>query len=214
MKLIKLVALATAGVAFSAGSAAAQACMGMPIGNANFAARGEVGFADGGKSYTANLNANLLGPIAFELFGGLVDFDDIEDNGATFGGKVAYELGLANVSVCPLVGADYTTISAEEAGVEASVSTLVVPVGVGVGVALPAGGLGDVVLYAQPSYLYMRFSAEEGDEDFSDSTNEFGAEAGATLGLGRFLVGGSVFFTTVEESDAVFSLTAGLRFGR
>lgn len=217
MKVLKLMALATAGVVFTAGSAAAQACMGVPIGNANFAVRGEVELPDGAKEYDAVLNANMLGPIAFELFGGIVDFEDSEETGATFGGKVGYELGLAGASVCPLVGADYTTVSDDADGVESSVNLLVVPIGIGVGTTLPVGTMGDIALYAQPAFLWMRSSVESTggaiEIDESDSTNEFGAEAGAVLGIGRFLLGGSVNFTTLEDSDAVFALTAGVRFG-
>lgn len=214
MKIMKLMALATAGVVFTAGSAAAQACMGVPIGDAGFAVRGEVSLPESAKTYEAALNANLIGPIAFELFGGLVDFDDVDDNGATFGGKAAYELGIAAASICPLVGVDYTTFSAGEGASEVELNTLVVPIGIGIGTTLPVGTAADVALYAQPAFLYINSSATIAGEEFDESENEFGADVGARLGFGRFLVGGSVNFTTIEDSDAVFALTAGVRFGR
>lgn len=215
MKVLNLMALATAGVVFTAGSAAAQACMGVPLNNANFAVRGEVELPEGAKEYDAVLNANLLGPIAFELFGGILDFEDSEENGATFGGKVGYELGLAAASVCPIVGADYTTVSEDDTELgDVSVNSLVVPIGIGVGTTLPLGTSADVALYAQPAFLWIRNSVEIAGASESDSMNEFGAEAGAMLGFGRFLVGGSVNFNTIENSDAVFALTGGVRFGR
>lgn len=213
MKAFKVMALAAAGVLVSTGSAAAQAYFGTPIGDAGFAVRAEVGFPEDSKTYDVVLDANLLGPISFQLFGGLWDIDDVDDNGARFGGKVGYELPVASVSVGPFVGAEYATISSGEGVDEVKASLLTIPVGLGIGTTLPVGSTADVALYAQPAYYYMKPELEIGGQEFdADSQNEFGAEAGARLGFGRFLVGGSVEFTTVEDSDAVFSLTAGLRF--
>ncbi len=212
MKLMKVMALATAGVAFSASSAAAQAYFGAPIGDAGFAARVEVGFPENSKTYDAVLDANLLGPISFQLFGGLLDIDEVEDNGARFGGKLGYALPVAALSIGAFAGAEYTTLSVGEGVTESSTSELIVPIGVGIGALLSAGPVADIVLYAQPAYYYMRMDIETPTGDFDDSVNELSAEAGARAGFGRFLVGGSVEFTTLEDSDAIFALTAGLRF--
>lgn len=214
MTITKLMALATAGVVLTAGSVAGQACMGVPIGDAGFAVRGEVSLPEDAKTYEAALNANLIGPIAFELFAGLVDFDDIDDNGATFGGKAGYELGLATMSVCPLVGVDYTTFSSEDTEGDFEITSLVIPIGIGIGTTLPVGPVADVAIYAQPAFLYVKNTLTMLGEEFDDSENAFGADVGARLGWGRFLVGGSVNFTSIEDSDPVFALTAGVRFGR
>ncbi|HEU5208248.1 MAG TPA: hypothetical protein VFU06_02450 [Longimicrobiales bacterium] len=212
MKAVKVIALAAAGVLVSAGSASAQAYFGAPIGDAGFAVRAEVGLPDGSKTYDLVLDANLMGPISFQLFGGLWDIDDVEDNGGRFGGKLGYELPVTGFSVGPFVGAEYTTFSAGEGDEEVSTSLLTIPVGIGIGTTLAVGPTADVALFAQPAYYYMKADVEMLGAEFDESTNEFGAEAGARLGFGRFLVGGSVEFTTVEDSDAVFSLTAGVRF--
>ncbi len=154
-----------------------------------------------------------MGPISFQLFGGLLDYDDIDDNGGRFGGKIGYELPVTGFSVGPFVGAEYSSLSTGEGAEELSLSLLTIPVGIGVGTTLPVGPTAEVALYAQPAYLYMQPGLEMGGVDADlDSESEFGAEAGARLGFGRFLLGGSVEFTTVEDSDAVFSITAGLRF--
>ena len=213
MKAVKVIALAAAGVLVSAGSASAQAYFGVPIGDAGFAVRAEVGLPDGAKTYDIVLDANLMGPISFQLFGGLWDIDDFDDNGGRFGGRLGYELPVTGFSVGPFAGAEYTTISTGEGATEEKVSLLIVPVGIGLGTTLAVGPTADVALYAQPAYYYMKPSAEVGGVDIDlDSQNECGAEAGARLGFNRFLVGASVEFTTVEDSDAVFSLTAGVRF--
>lgn len=196
----------------TAGDVSAQAYFGVPIGDAGFAARAEIGFPEDSKTYDAVLDANLLGPISFQLFGGLWDFDDVDDNGARFGGKIGYALPVAAVSIGPVVGAEYSTISVGEGATEESSSLLVIPVGVGVGANLPLTPAADVVLYAQPAYYYMRTEFEDALGEGDDSVNEFGAEAGARIGVGRFVAGGSVEITTAEGSDAVFALTAGLRF--
>lgn len=212
MKAVKVIALAAAGVLATAGSASAQAYFGAPIGDAGFAVRAEVGLPDGSKTYDLVLDANLMGPISFQLFGGLWDIDDVDDNGGRFGGRIGYELPVTGFSVGPFVGAEYTSFSAGEGDAEVSTSLLTIPVGIGVGTTLPVGPTADVVLFAQPAYYYMKADFEAAGEEFDDSSSEFGAKAGARLGFGRFLVGGSVEFTTVEDSDAVFALTAGLRF--
>ena len=212
MKAVKVIALAAAGVLVSAGSASAQAYFGVPIGDAGFAVRAEVGLPEDSKTYDIVLDANLLGPISFQLFGGLWDIDEVDDNGGRFGGRLGYELPVSGFSVGPFAGAEYTTISTGEGADEVSSSLLTIPVGIGIGAMLPLGPTADVALYAQPAYYYMSMNMEVAGVEFDDSQSEFGAEAGARLGFSRFLVGASVEFTTVEDSDAVFSVTAGVRF--
>ncbi|MHB1168037.1 MAG: hypothetical protein ACYC28_01985 [Longimicrobiales bacterium] len=212
MKAVKVMALAAAGVLATAGSASAQAYFGSPIGDAGFAVRAEVGLPDNAKTYDIVLDANLLGPISFQVFGGLLDIDDIDDNGGRFGGRVGYELPVTGFSVGPFAGVEYMAFSTGEGDAEVSTSAFQIPIGVGIGTILPVGPTADVALYAQPAYYYISSSVEMLGEEFDDSASEFGAEAGARLGFGRFLLGGSVEFTTVEDSDAVFSLTAGVRF--
>lgn len=212
MKAVKVMALAAAGVLATAGSASAQAYFGSPIGDAGFAVRAEVGLPDNAKTYDIVLDANLLGPISFQLFGGLLDIDDIDDNGGRFGGRIGYELPVTGFSVGPFAGVEYMSFSTGEGEAELSTSAFQIPIGVGIGTTLPVGPTADVALYAQPAYYYISSSVEMLGEEFDDSASEFGAEAGARLGFGRFLLGGSVEFTTVEDSDAVFSLTAGVRF--
>lgn len=223
MKLVKLMALAAAGAVLSTGSAAAQACLGVPTRDAQFNLRGDVGFPEETKQYSAVVTADLNGPLSFELNAGLIDIDEVEDNGVSFGGKLAYELpGLTQASICPLAGGQYSTLTAEETagGVtfEADASSLVIPIGIGVGKTLPLGTTSSFTLYAQPQYLHIRSSidANVGDIEFEEEEtgNEFGIDAGARLGLGRFLVGGAVNWATIEEYDPVFSVTAGLTFGR
>src|SRR5690606_3453307 len=104
------------------------------------------------------------GPISFQLFGGLWDIDDVDDNGGRFGGKVGYELPVTGFSVGPFVGVEYSTISAGEGELEAKTSLLTVPVGIGVGTTLPVGSTADVAIYAQPAYYYLKPSLEIGDE--------------------------------------------------
>lgn len=223
MKLVKLMALATAGAVLTTGSAAAQACLGVPTRDAQFNVRADVALPENAKHYSAVLTADLNGPFSFELNAGLIDLDDVEDNGASFGGKLAYEVpAVTQVSICPLAGGQFSTLTAEETagGVtfEADATSLVIPVGIGVGKTLPLGTTSSFTVYAQPQYLHIRSSLEASaggvtiDEETTD--NQFGIDAGARVGFGRLLVGGAVNWATIEDYDPVFSVTAGVTFGR
>jgi hypothetical protein len=222
MKRHVVSALLAASVTCRAGPAMAQACLGVPTHDAQFNVRGEVAFPQDTRQYSAVVTADLNGPLSFELNAGLIDIDEVEDNGASFGGKLAYEMAVSQLSICPLGGGQYSTITVEETDgavtLEGDANSLVIPVGIGLGKTLPLGSGSSLTLYAQPQYLHIRSSFEaavagiEIDEEAIE--NEFGIDAGARLGLGRLLVGGAMNWATLPDYDPVFSVTAGVTFGR
>lgn len=208
MKAVKVFALAAAGVLVTAGSASAQAYFGTPVRDGGFAVRAEVGFPDGGNIYDAVLDANLLGPISFQLFGGLLVPEGDASNAGRFGGKLGYALPFNAASLGIVAGVEYQSMDFEILGEEFSMSQTIIPVGVGIGVDVPLSPTADAVLYAQPALMHIRASLE-GE---SDSTNEFGIDAGAKVGVSRFVLGGSLRWINLDGADAVFALTAGIRF--
>ena len=183
-----------------------------------FGLGGSIGFTDGATSYGASLRANLEGPLSLGVGYGLTDVDNVEEKVNSFQGSVAYELPLQGISACPVAGLGYSRISGDDAefDVEATVTNLSIPVGFGVGQTFPAGPSLSVTLFAIPQFVYNRSKGEisvggiSGEE--TDTSTDFAASLGVTLGTSRLYFGGEVFLTTVDESDPVFSLGLGLVF--
>lgn len=196
----------------------AQTCFGYPTMNGQYALAGVASFTDGSTGYGAALNANVAGPLSLEAGYQYIDIDDVDTNGNSFFGRGAWELPVTSVSLCPFAGVGYSEASEDFGEVEASVSLLTVPVGIGVGKRFSASPTLFVDLFAQPQLLWMRADFEvegDGGGEFGvdDSQTEFGASIGANLGTSRFYVGGGVNFTTVEDSDPTFDLRVGIVLG-
>lgn len=196
----------------------AQTCFGYPTMDGQYALAGVASFADGSNGYGAALNANVSGPLSLEAGYQYIDIDEVDTNGNSFFGRGAWELPVASVSLCPFAGVGYSDASEDFGEVEASVSLLTVPVGIGVGKRFAASPSLFVDLFAQPQFVWMRADFElegngGGEIGVDESETEFGVSIGANLGTSRFYVGGGVNFTTVEDSDAVFDLRVGIVLG-
>lgn len=196
----------------------AQACLGVPSMDGQVALEGSVTFTEGAQGYGGGVYANFRGPIS--LFGAyeLTNFDDIEQNANSFGAGVAFELSVPSISICPGAGVNYTRIHEEEAGEEATVSQIVVPIGVGIGKRITAGDNFFVTLYGQPQFLYIRTSLDIdssiGSGSASESENEFGMVLGIRFGTAGVYAGGGVGLTTIEDSDPVFTVNVGVMLGK
>lgn len=217
-KLVTGLVLSLGAMAVAAQTAYGQACVGTPIGSRQFGLGGSIGFTDGATTYGVGLRANLEGPFSVAGSYGLTDFDGVEENASTFQGSVAYELPLQGISACPVAGFGYSRISGDDAefDVEATLTNLSIPVGFGVGQTFLAGPPLSVTLFAVPQFVYNRSKGEvsvggiSGEE--TDTSTDFAASLGVTLGTSRLYFGGEVFLTTVDESDPVFLLGMGLVF--
>lgn len=198
--------------------AQAQTCIGVPIAASQFAIGGEIGFPDGGKTYGVIGTANLASPLSVQARVDVFDYDDVDETTTSFGGTLAYTLPSSSAyTACPLVGASYASESFEDEDGSFEVSVLIVPIGLGLGAALPVGGL-DLSAFAVPQLLLVRSSFEfdvPGVGSFSDSETEaeFGGDIGLRLRTGPVFLGGSVRITSIEGSDPVFSLGIGFATG-
>lgn len=190
-----------------------QACMGAPISGGQFGIEGAMGVGEGFKSYGGGVAANLSGPLAFAGGVSVMKPDAGGENLTTFGASSGYEvIQSERLSVCPVVGATYTSESAEFEGSEFEASQLVVPVGLGLGTSLPAGSM-DVTLFATPQYLWIRSSITSDGTSLSTSANEFGVNTGLRLGVSSFYAGAGMSMNSIDNSDPVFNFGLGLVLG-
>lgn len=221
MRLARTSFLTLAGVAALAipSLGSAQACIGVPIPDASFGIAGHFQTTEGANGYGGSLTANLAGPFSVQGRYTLLDMDDIEENANSFGGTAAYEIPNISFSVCPFVGLDYTKWSATDPdfGVEVDVSETVIPIGLGLGYTFAASPTIGLTVYGMPQFMHIRgkltASAGGEEESFEDDSNEFGADIGFRLGTSSLFGGAGVMFTSIEESDPVFTVAIGIAVG-
>lgn len=206
--------IAAAALVFTAsGDALAQVCLGFPTMGGQYAIAGLIGFEDGATSYGAGVDFDLTGPLAFDFGYTLTTIDEIDDNANTFAGRGSWELPFTGASVCPNAGITYSSFGTDILGVDLDVSAIVVPVGVGIGKSFNASPTLKATLFGNPQFFYIREKFEGAGEEETETSSEFGADIGATLGTSRFFVGGGIFFTTIEDSDPTFNLRVGVVLG-
>jgi hypothetical protein len=190
-----------------------QACMGTPISGGQYGIEGGLGVGEGFKTYSGGVAANVHGPLAFAGGVAVTKPDAGGENITSFGGSGGYELVQSSrLSACPVVGLNYSTLSADFEGTEVDVNQIVVPVGLGLGTSLPAGSM-DVTLFAVPQFLWFRTSVSANGQSESDSQNEFGLNTGLRIGVSSFYAGAGMSLTSVEDSDPVFNFGIGLVLG-
>lgn len=200
------------------GGAAGQACLGVPTTDGQFSLSGGIGFSEGAKSYGGAFSADLVGPVSIGLGYELIDIDDISTNGNAFSGRIGFELAIPGVSMCPFGGASYARLHEEEFGVEATLSQVGIPIGMGIGKTFDAGSNLLVTLFGAPQFLYINASLDAsgpgGSLDISESNSEFALDMGVRFGTTAFFAGAGVGITTIEDSDPVFGITVGVLLGR
>lgn len=213
-----LVTLAGAGMLVLPSQAAGQACIGVPIPNGSFGIAGHYQTTDGATGFGAALTANLAGPLSLQGRYTRFDLDGIDDDANAFGGTIAFEVPNLAFSVCPFAGVDYTKLSATdpEFEIDMEITETVIPIGIGLGYTFPASPTLGLTIYGMPQFMHIRskFSVPVfDDESFKDEANEFGADVGFRLSTRSFFGGAGVMFTTLEESDPVFSIVVGVAVG-
>lgn len=192
-------------------AALAQACVGVPAANGQFAVSGGAGFTEGASIYGGGLTANVAGPVSVGVGYAMTDFDLIEENLNEFSGSAAYEVSMAGVSACATTGASYGSFSSDDEVEGDSPSLVTIPLGLGLGKTFRAGGNLAVTPFAVPQYLHMRASSGlEGAE--TETANEFRGVVGLSVGVERFYVAGDVSQTTLEGAEPLFSVGAGVVF--
>lgn len=197
---------------------AAQACLGLPLSEGANAIGAEGSFSDGMKSFGPSIQLNLNGPIAVSAGYRISTYDDIDPNGHGVSGMIGYELQLEGVSMCPVTGVSYDRVSESEGNATGTVSSTIIPVGLGIGKTFSSTTESlAVTLSATPQFLYVKTSVGvsegQGSITFSDSSNEFGATISAVVGTGTLFFGAGVTLTSIEESDPVFTIGISALFG-
>jgi hypothetical protein len=197
---------------------AAQACLGIPVGEGAYTIGALGSFTEGRKSFGPNVQVNIEGPLAVSAGYRMTIYDDVDPNGHGVSGMIAYDLALEGLSMCPVVGLSYDRISESEDDITGRVSSTVIPIGLGIGKTFSSATESlAVTLSATPQFLYVRTSVgifgDEGSITVSDSSTEFGASLNAVVGTGTFYFGAGVLLTSIEESDPVFGIGVGAFLG-
>lgn len=191
------------------GGVAAQACIGIPVAESHNALTAQVGFPENARAYGADFRHNMEGPLSLSAGYTMGTFDGVDTKQHGINTQANYEVPGLSFSACPTVGLGYTTVSEDEL----SLSTFSIPVGVGFGQSFELSSDLSVNPYVVPQLVWTRASFDvEGEESFSDSDSAFAAVFGATLALPRFYVGGGVTWYNEDNTDAVFSIMAGMPF--
>ena len=189
----------------AAGSAAAQACIGLPSRDGQIAATAAYTLSDDHDALGGEFTVDATGPMSFGFgYSRDVGTDELMGGGdrhvTTFDARAAYELYLVDPSICAVGGVWYQDSAVEQLGV---------PIGFGFGKTL-TGRAVSTTIYAVPQYVWLR---ESPGGDLDDRTsNEFMARAGVMFGLQQLLFGGDVTVTTFGADDPRFALRAGFLF--
>jgi hypothetical protein len=194
--------------------AVAQVCVGVPTRDGDLAFSGTFGITDGAKIYGIGANADVTGPLSLEVGYSLITYDDLADNANSFHAGIGLELPGLNFSACPFAGLQYSILDTQWFGIDVGVRQTVGVVGFGIGKSFAIAPEAQLGLYTVPQFLYLRARITATDGVFSESeTNsetEFGASLGFRLASRSFFGGAAVSFSTIEDSDPVFTVTLGI----
>lgn len=205
-----LVSFSVALVAAAAATAPAlaQTCAGYPTGMMGLYFGGRADFPEGASSYGAEAAFNAPGPLGVHGGVNVISPDGEDDSRDFFFGGASLDIASIStpivgpsVSVCPVVEAHFSSGD--------DVSTLDVPVGLGVGASLGIPGIA-AHAYAQPRAIFSRISSDNPLLD-DDSETNFGLKLGGSLGLGLITVGAELNHVFRDEADPTFGIRAGIR---
>lgn len=190
------------------GAVAAQACVGIPVAESHNAVTAQVGFPTDAMAYGASFRHNMNGPFSFSAGYTLSSYDNVDPKQHGLGVEADYEVPGLGFSACPTVGVAYTTISEDPI----TVSTLSIPVGIGVGKSFPVAQRMSITPYVVPQWIWTQATIDDGTDSISADDSILAALFGATFSTSRFYVGGGLTWYDVEDSDPVFSIMAGMPF--
>lgn len=198
-----------------------QACTGVPSGSGQFALQAGVGLTSGATSYGADFTANVRGPFAIAARYALTNLDAAEPNGSTFGGDVALELSGVDLSLCPRFGIVYSRASGLSTNIYPGPYTTITSVSwsleVGGGKTLPVtpalfatpfAAAGLVMLHSEAQAKAGGFTSQK----YKDDDSAFSAVLGLLIGSRRVHAGANMSFTTIKDSDPLFTLGVGFVF--
>lgn len=209
--------LALAGAVLATAPLAAQACLGLPTLSGQYAITGFVETTEAYRGVGVNFSANLPSSLLAEATYRLDDPEDTDETGQTFGGRLGFELPFDATSICPIVGATYSTISRpallDPVFPPTDVQVLRVPVLLGVGQRLDLPGEVYVVPSARGGFVWMRTTLEpEGLEPASTTATEILMSPSVVVGRGAVFARGDVSVTTEEATRPRFALGIGFLF--
>ena len=202
-------------------AAAAQTCRGIPSPAGSVSL--DVGFSSGSgaKSYGGGVSANLRGPLAVGVTLERIDLDDQDPNGNAIGGDVAYKIERGSWTFCPTLQISYARIEGLSTGLYpgpyTTLSTTTMALLVAAGHTLPAStelratvtGAAGLVRF----HSYAKGGQPGGSYNTETSTDAAVAVvAHLVFGTPRVHFGGGFTFTTLEDTDPVFSLGVGFVF--
>jgi hypothetical protein len=194
-------------------SALAQVCVGMPIGSGQSAVALNVAFPEDATTFGASGRMRTSGPISVGANYSLTSFKGADPKGHTFGADVAYDLPVTGASICPVAGLNYSRVSGDfdlfDENFSFSESIISIPVGVGLGLSVPAGPNAEFVPFAMPHLLWTRAKVSFDDESLSDSDTNFGVKLGATYRIQQVMINAGVTLTSEKNSKALFGLGLG-----
>lgn len=199
-------ALAASILFLTAAAASAQACLGLPSRDGQIAVAAAAGSLDGDTQYGGEFSADVTGPAAFGFGYGGVGADGDRQ---IFTARASYDFFLLEPAICGVAGVLYDTAPGGDVD-----HRLGIPVGIGIGKTLRSERF-TATVFAVPQYVWTREKVlllQDVSGDDVRTSNEFMAEAGVTVGVLPFYVGGSVVVTTFDDNDPGFRIRAGLMF--
>lgn len=209
--LLYLLCLSLAALGLPSG-VAAQACLG------NVAAPGQ-GFAAVGASFTdgawgpgASIGANTDGPLAVQAGVGHTLFDNSDAAVTSVSGTAAGEVPAENVSICPAGSVAYQWLSNEGELEGLDADGVVLEGGMAVGVDVRTEDGLRFIPRASAAVVHNRATVSVGDVSGTGSETYGAFALGMMLGGNTVYGGPSVSFTTLENSDPVFSGALGFAF--
>ena len=193
MSLTRLILLATAATLTSAGTAAAQACIGIPSRDGEIALAGTYVRGGDRSAVGGEFHADLSGP-ASVAFGYRTGIDESDQE--TYEGRAAYQLDLVEPALCAVAGVRFD--EDPEAGISERLS---VPVGFGVGKTLQTT-LFSTTVYAIPQYVWVRETRPDliDGPSSTETSSAFNGELGLTLGLMPFMLNTALAVNTVDQT--------------
>jgi hypothetical protein len=127
------VLLAGGALFWSPGHLAAQACLGSPMHTGQTAIDLGVSLHSRATGYGVGITKMLGGPVSLSANAATYDLEIIDANQHRFEARMAYQLPVERLSICPALGAGYSTFGYELNGVGVNFSELYFPVGLGIG---------------------------------------------------------------------------------
>jgi hypothetical protein len=194
----------------------AQACIGSPSPDGSISIEAQHTTTDNAKGWGGNANVDISGPLSVQGGYSRLDPDTTDADTDVFTGQVAFEFKASKWSLCPVAGAQFSSSDLESGSAEIDHTQLLIPAGIGIGMNVEAGSLA-ITLFAIPQYLYVRNETEltvgSAQTSTSSTSNEFGSTVGVRVGTPRLYAGGSVFLSTIENTEPTVYVVIGVSFG-